>query len=139
MPLAPWSVACGHQAQPSCHWCSLVLSSPNRAGGSSLPPSQHPCRPAAWWYHLVHLSTHPGITSPAAVAPLTPTWSCNYKAGQASGSQHNCWGSPVSPTLFPTPPPRHSAGDLLHTGWEAWKESKESMLTNQNSGLKIFQ
>lgn len=105
MPLAPWSVACGHHAQPSCHWCSLVLSSPNRAGGSSLPPSQHPCRPAAWWYHLVHLSTRPGITSPAAVAPLTPTWSCNYKAGQASGPQHNCWGSPVSPVHSHLPSP----------------------------------
>ena len=58
----------------------------------------------------------PGDTSPAAVAPLTLTWSCSYKAGQASGSQHNCWGSPVSPVLShllsprplpPTPPTPH--------------------------------
>lgn len=57
----------------------------------------------------------PGDTSPAAVAPLTPTWSFNYKAGQASGSQHNCWGSPVSPVLSHLPSPHPSPTPLPST------------------------
>ena len=123
VPLAPWSVACGHHAQLFCHWCSQGLSCPNRAGGSSLPPSQHPCRPAARWYHLEHLSSPLGTPAPPLWLPLHRPGPVVTRQGRPAGHSTTVGGlqshlssatcSPPNPSKTPLPPPLPSAGALL--------------------------
>ena len=91
-PLAPWRA---RRSWLSCQWWSPLLSSPNRAAGSSLPQQTPLQGLLPRWYHPLHLSAPPGGADPLRVAPPTPGRARGSHARLLGGLQPHTHRSPA--------------------------------------------